>query len=106
MPAGAVEAIMMRRLITAAAKYWGLSPGASAFISHGAARIAAAEKAASAQAKQRLSFRKSPTRSSRPQAVSMGTNANTMPLISTEFSVSNGPMATANESARLCVPSR
>src|SRR5262249_14338606 len=38
--------------------------------------------------------------------VSIGTNANTTLLINTEFNASTGPNATANESARLCVPSR
>ena len=96
----------MRRLSTAAPKYRGSRPGASAFISQGAPSITAAETAASAHVKQRLSFRKRAVRSSARQAVSMGTNAKTMLLISTEFNVSTGPIATASESARLCVPSR
>ena len=37
---------------------------------------------------------------------SIGTNANSTLLISSEFNVSIGPIATASESARLCVPSR
>ena len=36
----------------------------------------------------------------------MGTNANTMLLMSTELNVSSGPIATASESAWLWVPSR
>jgi len=56
------------------------------------------------QINSRLSLRKSAARSASPQAVSMGTNANTTLLISSEFRVSMGPMATARESAPLCVP--
>src|SRR5262249_25030268 len=49
---------------------------------------------------------KSAMRCAGSQAVSIGTKANTMLLMSTEFKVSMGPMATASESALLCVPSK
>ena len=49
---------------------------------------------------------KSASRSAPAHAVSMGTNANTMLLMSIELKVSRGPIATASESAWLCVPSR
>src|SRR5579883_3075091 len=44
-------------------------------------------------------------RSGPSRAVNIGTNAKTMLLIRTEFKVSMGPIATASESARLCMPS-
>ena len=53
-----------------------------------------------------LSFRNSTVRSAPCRAVSMGTKANTMVLISTEFNASSGPTATARESACECVPSK
>jgi hypothetical protein len=56
--------------------------------------------------KQRLSFRKSAVRLAASQEVSIGTKANTTLFMSMEFSVSVGPIATASESARLCVPRR
>ncbi len=75
-------------------------------MSQGAVSTTAAAMAEKTQAKQRLSLRNSAVRCGPLAAVSMGTKAKTMLLISTEFSVSSGPMATASESARLCVPSR
>src|ERR1035438_5534383 len=75
-------------------------------ISHGAPTITAAAMAAKTQAKTRRRRRKRASRAFPPAAVSMGTKANTMLLMTTEFSVSMGPMATASESARACVPSR
>ena len=89
----------MRSMFTAVEKYCGSSPGASTFISHGAARSSARRWSANTHTKPRGSFRNSAVRSSPCAAVSMGTKANTMLLISTEFSVSIGPMATASESA-------
>ncbi len=94
----------MRRLVTAAGKNRGSMPGASARISHGAPRMTAAATAVNTHTRQRFSLRKSAVRSAPAQAVSMGTKAKTTLLIITELSVSIGPMATASESAWLCVP--
>ena len=58
--------------------------------------MTAAGMAAQTHVKPRVSFRKRAVRSSPLAAVSMGTNAKTMLLMSTEFRVSRGPMATAS----------
>lgn len=68
-------------------------------MSQGAARITVAESSAQTQTKQRVSLRKRAVRSSPCAAVSMGTKAKTMLLMSTELKVSSGPRATASESA-------
>ena len=103
-PAATVESESTRRMVTAALKYCGSRPGASSRISQGAPIIKAAATPENTQISTRLSRRKSAARSASPQAVSMGTNAKTTLLISREFRVSMGPMATASESAPLCVP--
>src|SRR5437763_6893374 len=90
-PAENVESARMRRMLTEVLKYFGSSPGASARISQGAARITAAETSERNQTKQRESLRKRAVRSSPWAAVNMGTKAKTMLLISTELKVSRGP---------------
>ncbi len=75
-------------------------------MSQGAASITLNEISEKAQTKHRVNLRNRAVRSTPCAAVSKGTNAKMMLLISTELRVSKGPMATARESAALCVPSR
>src|SRR5579883_304733 len=100
VPAAMVENERMRRMVTAAAKDGASSPGARARISHGALHTSTAQTAAEIQKYERASWRKTAVRSAPARAVSIGTNAKTMLLISTPFNVSTGPIATASESAR------
>ena len=68
-------------------------------MSQGAASITLSEISEKTQTKPRVSLRNSAVRSAPWAAVSRGTNAKMMLLISTELRVSSGPMATARESA-------
>ena len=105
-PPASVESARMRRIFTAVPKYCGSRPGARTRMSQGAASITLTEISEKAQTKQRVNLRKSAVRSAPCAAVSKGTKAKMMLLISTELRVSRGPIATASESAALCVPSR
>ena len=91
---------MRRMLIAVSRSIADPDPAPARRISHGAASMTdASETSAKTQTNPRISFRNRAVRSSPCAAVSMGTKAKTMLLISTEFSVSIGPIATASESA-------
>jgi hypothetical protein len=68
-------------------------------MSQGAASITVSEISENTQTKPRVSLRNRAVRSAPRAAVSRGTKAKMMLLISTELSMSSGPMATASESA-------
>src|ERR1017187_506269 len=105
-PAPSVESARIRRILTAVPKYCGSRPGARTRMSQGAASTTLSEISENTQTKARVSLRNKAVRSAPCAAVSRGTKAKMMLLISTELSMSRGPMATASESALLCVPSR
>src|ERR1017187_3734372 len=105
-PAPSVESARIRRILTAVPKYCGSRPGARTRMSQGAASTTLSEISENTQTKARVSLRNRAVRSAPWAAVSRGTKAKMMLLISTALSMSSGPMATASESAKLCVPSR